>query len=278
MARRNPTGSQLRVVTANLNGVRAALRRGGLAWLGASGVDVMCLQEVRATHEQLHETLAEGGLGAWHVSHAQAPQLGRAGVAVLTREQPIAVRERVGLAEIDGQGRWIEVDVPTPVGPLTVASVYVHSGEADTPKQVEKYAFLDAMDRRMESLRRSAARRKGHAIVCGDLNVAHREVDIKNWKGNRGRAGFLEDERAHFDTWLARHWVDLGRAHGGPGPGPYTWWSWRGQAFDVDTGWRIDYLLATTGLAQQCTSVSIGRAPSYAERWSDHAPVTAAFG
>ncbi|MFN8172320.1 MAG: exodeoxyribonuclease III [Candidatus Nanopelagicales bacterium] len=271
------TRPALRVVTANLNGVRAALRRGGLAWLAQSEADVLCLQEVRATHEQLHEALADGGIHGWYVAHSPAPQLGRAGVAVLTREQPTAVRERCGVTALEGQGRWIEVDVPSAVGPVTVVSVYVHTGEADTPRQVEKYAFLDAMDARMETLRRSAARRKGHAIVCGDLNVAHREVDIKNWKGNRGKAGFLEDERAHFDTWLARHWVDLGRAHGGEGPGPYTWWSWRGQAFDVDTGWRIDYLLATTGLAGRCRAVTIGRAASYAERWSDHAPVMADF-
>ncbi len=268
---------RLRIVTANLNGVRAALRRGGLAWLAAARADVICLQEVRATHEQLHAALVDGGLGTWHVSHAPAPQLGRAGVAVLSRSQPLAVRDRLGLAGIDGQGRWIEVDLETAAGPLTVASVYVHTGEADTARQVDKYAFLADMDRRMESLRRSAARRSGHAVVCGDLNVAHREVDIKNWKGNRDKAGFLPDERAHLDTWLARHWRDLGREHGGAGPGPYTWWSWRGQAFDNDAGWRIDYVLATTGLAPKCRSVEIGRAPTYAQRWSDHAPVTATF-
>jgi len=271
------TKPALRVVTANVNGVRAALRRGGLDWLGGSGADVLCLQEVRATHAQLLEALAEGGLTDWHVAYAPAPQLGRSGVAVLSRSEPTAVRDATGLAGLDGQGRWLEVDLPSDLGPVTVASVYVHSGEADTPRQVDKYAFLDAMDQRLESLRRSAARRKGHAIVCGDLNVAHREVDIKNWKGNRGKAGFLEEERAHFDTWLAKHWVDLGRAHGGDGPGPYTWWSWRGQAFDVDSGWRIDYLLATTGLSAACRSVTIGRAASYAERWSDHAPVMADF-
>jgi exodeoxyribonuclease-3 len=121
------------------------------------------------------------------------------------------------------------------------------------------------------------SRRKGHALVCGDLNVAHREVDIKNWKGNIGKAGFLEDERAYFDRWFDRHWVDLGRRLGGEGPGPYTWWSWRGQAFDNDAGWRIDYQIATPGLAGRASAVRIGRAPSYAERWSDHAPVVVDF-
>jgi len=267
----------LTVVTANVNGIRAAGRRGGLDWLAAAGADVICLQEVRATHEQLHEVLAESGLRDWHVSHAPAPQLGRAGVAVLTREQPSAVRTETGLDGMDGLGRWVEVDVATDVGPLTVVSAYVHTGEADTPKQVEKYAFLDAMDTRLASLRRSASRRKGHALVCGDLNVAHREVDIKNWRGNRGKAGFLEQEREYLDRWFAKDWVDLGRAHGGPGPGPYTWWSWRGKGFDTDGGWRIDYALATSALGKRCTGAVVGKAPSYAERWSDHAPLTVTF-
>jgi exodeoxyribonuclease III len=274
MARR--TRPALTVVTANVNGIRAASRRGGLTWLAEADADVLCLQEVRATHHQLHEVLSESGLRDWHVAHAPAPQLGRAGVAVLTRAQPSAIRTDSGLPAIDGQGRWIEVDVATPLGPLTVVSAYVHTGEADTPRQADKYAFLDAMDVRLDRLRRAATRAKGHAIVCGDLNVAHREVDIKNWKGNRGKAGFLEDERAHLDRWL-RHWSDLGRVHGGPGPGPYTWWSWRGRSFDTDGGWRIDYALATAGLAERCTGAVVGKAASYDERWSDHAPLTTTF-
>ena len=264
-------------MTANVNGIRAASRRGGLRWLADCGADAICLQEVRATHGQLHEALAESPLSGWHVAHAPAPQLGRAGVAVLSREQPSAIRTEVGLDGMDGLGRWIEVDLDSQVGPLTVVSAYVHSGEADTPKQVDKYAFLDAMDTRLERLRRSAARRRAQVLVCGDLNVAHREVDIKNWKGNRGRAGFLEAERAHLDRWLARYWVDLGRQFGGPGPGPYTWWSWRGRSFDTDGGWRIDYALASRDLANRCTSAVVGKAASYDERWSDHAPLTVTF-
>ena len=114
-------------------------------------------------------------------------------------------------------------------------------------------------------------------MIAGDLNVAHAEVDIKNWMGNLKKAGFLPEERAFLDEWLANGWVDLGRAHGGEGPGPYTWWSWRGKAFDNDAGWRIDYLLVTEALAVAVAGVSVGRADSYAERWSDHAAVTADF-
>jgi exodeoxyribonuclease-3 len=120
------------------------------------------------------------------------------------------------------------------------------------------------------------------ALVCGDLNVAHSQHDIKNWRGNRGRAGFLESERAHLDRWYADApdglgWVDLGRRFGAEGPGPYTWWSWRGRGFDTDGGWRIDAVLASPEMAARATGVTVHKAASYAERWSDHAAVTATF-
>ena len=267
----------LRVVTANVNGIRAAARRGGLDWLAASGAQVMCLQEVRADDDQLAEVLSEGGLGHLNVAHAPAEAKGRAGVAVLTTMPQRAVRVGVGPAEFDGSGRWIEVDVDTDAGALTVASVYVHTGEStDEARQAEKYRFLDAMEARLVHLTRPRVRRQ--AIVCGDLNVAHTEHDIKNWRGNRGKAGFLEDERAYLSRWFDEHgYVDLGRAHGGDGPGPYTWWSWRGKAFDNDGGWRIDYAIASSTLAARATGAVVGKAASYDERWSDHAPLTVTF-
>lgn len=268
----------LTVVTANVNGIRAAARRGGLAWLAASGADVICLQEVRATDEQLAEVLADGGLGHLHVAHAEASAKGRAGVAVLTVAPHVATRTGPGADEFAESGRWVEVDVDTAAGPITVASVYVHTGEAtDEARQAEKYRFLDAVESRLLALGRPRARRQ--ALVCGDLNVAHREVDIKNWRGNRGRAGFLEGERAYLDRWYVEHgWVDLGRRLGGEGPGPYTWWSWRGRGFDTDGGWRIDYVLATPRLAARAVAAEVGKAASYDERWSDHAPLTVTFG
>lgn len=270
-------------VTANVNGIRAASRRGGLDWLADAEADIVCLQEVRATHEQLHEQLAESRLASLHVSHSAAEALGRNGVAVLSKEQPMAVREGVGDPEFARQGRWIEVDLKTALGPLTVVSAYVHTGEAQTPKQDEKFRFLDAMDRRLAALRRRASRQEGHVLVTGDFNVAHAEVDIKNWKGNRDKAGFLPEERAYLDRWLGAPggkpgpWCDLGRALGGPGPGPYTWWSWRGRGFDTDGGWRIDYQMATSDLAARAREAVVGKAPTYAERWSDHAPLTITF-
>ncbi|UQX87837.1 exodeoxyribonuclease III [Jatrophihabitans telluris] len=265
------------VVTANVNGVRAAARRGGLTWLADSGADVLCLQEVRASDEQLAAVLAGSGLAGWQVAHAPATAAGRAGVAILTAQPTSAVRP--GLAEFGDQGRWLEADLALPDSGavLTVVSAYVHTGEADTERQIEKFAFLDAMSVRMSELADRSAAGLGEAVITGDLNVAHREEDLKNWKGNRGKAGFLPEERAYFDRWFGAGWADLGRRHAGPGPGPYTWWSWRGKAFDLDSGWRIDYLLATDGLARSTVKVEVGRAASYAERWSDHAAVTAWF-
>ena len=270
----------LTVVTANVNGIRAAARRGGLEWLAASGADVLCLQEVRASDEQLAEVLAEAGLGHLHVAHTEAEAKGRAGVAVLTATPQRRVRIGVGPDEFAASGRYVEAEVDTALGRVVVASVYVHTGEAtDEARQSEKYRFLDAVEARMVELAR-AARRKGgaQAVLCGDLNVAHTEHDIKNWKGNRGKAGFLEDERAYLTRWFAEHgWADLGRTLGGEGPGPYTWWSWRGRGFDTDGGWRIDYCIATPGLAERAVKAEVGKAATYAERWSDHAPLTVTF-
>lgn len=265
------------IVSANVNGIRAAARRDSLSWLAGSGADVLCLQEVRASDDILKKTLADCGLGHWDVVHAEATAAGRSGVAILSRSAIQATRVGVGKPEFAGSGRWVEAKVDSPLGPVTVVSVYVHTGEAETGRQVEKYRFLDAMSARLKRLRINAKKSGGHVVVCGDLNIAHTERDIRNWRGNRGKAGFLEDERAYLTKWFTRDYVDLGRAHAGDVDGPYTWWSWRGQAFDNDSGWRIDYVLATPELAAQLTSVNVGRAPSYAERWSDHAPVIAAF-
>ena len=267
----------LTATSVNVNGVRAAHRRGGLAQYAGGGCDVLLLQEVRATDEQLHEVLADAGLGEWHVAHAPSAIAGRAGVAVVSAGPLTEIRTRIGAREFADSGRWVEATADTSVGQVRFVSVYVHTGEAETERQAEKYRFLAAMTRRLRVLRREARAAGGHVLVCGDLNVAHTEDDIKNWRGNIGKAGFLEDERAYLDSWRRSGWVDLGRSHAGPGPGPYTWWSWRGQAFDNDAGWRIDYALASAALAEQLVDVAIDRAPTYAQRWSDHAPVTVRF-
>lgn len=257
------------LVSANVNGIRAAARRGGLAWLEAAAPDVVTLQEVRADDDQLRAVLAGTAFEDWHVAHAVAAAKGRAGVAVLSRSTPLTVRT-VLTDEFEGTGRWVEADVPVGDGVVTVASAYVHTGEAGTPRQEEKQRFLAAMGERL-----GAWAREGRlAVLTGDLNVAHTVDDLRNWKGNRGKSGFLPAEQAHLDGWVATHgFVDVHRVLHGPGPGPYTWWSWRGKAFDADSGWRIDYQLASAPLAATAVRAEVGRAASYAARWSDHAPV-----
>jgi exodeoxyribonuclease-3 len=268
----------LGVISANANGVRASLKRGGFDWiksqLDSGAADVVCLQEVRATTQQLQEVLAAAGLSHLHIAHDSSARLGHAGVAILSTRELSNVKTGVGPKEFADTGRWVQADVATKKGPLTIASVYVHSGDAEKPVQLEKYRFLDAMTKRFKA----AQKADGLFLASGDFNVGHRELDIKNWKGNIANAGFLPQERAYFDNWFEEIGVvDLGRRVAGEVEGPYTWWSWRGQAFDNNAGWRIDYHVANSALAPHCTDVVVGRANSYAQRWSDHAPVTAHF-
>jgi exodeoxyribonuclease-3 len=271
----------LRVATVNVNGIRAAFRKGMGDWLEGRGVDILALQEVRASTDDLEALLGP----EWNIVHDPASAKGRAGVALASR-RPIDIhRVALGADDFDSAGRWLEADYRVGESILTVVSAYVHSGEVDTPKQVEKYLFLDAMTERMRELNSHTP----YALVVGDLNVGHTELDIKNWKGNVKNAGFLPRERAYFDRFMGPRgeavlgadgttaaglgWVDVGRTWSGNVPGPYTWWSFRGQAFDTDAGWRIDYQLATPELAALVTSYTVDRASSYDTRWSDHTPV-----
>lgn len=271
----------LRIATVNVNGIRAAWRKGMPEWLSQSGADIVTLQEVRADTADVKALIDAG----WHIAHDPCSQKGRAGVAVISTVPFTATRTTMGPDSVDTSGRWLEVDVLSPSGKsVTVVSAYVHSGEAGTPKQDAKYEFLDHMDTRMRELGAN-----GLAVVTGDLNVGHRTLDIKNWKGNLKNAGFLPEERAYFDRWLGHEddpdyntgangkFVDIGRKFAGEVDGPYSWWSYRGKAFDTDTGWRIDYQLATAVLADTLRDYRIDRAPSYDTRWSDHAPVVADY-
>ncbi len=270
----------LRIASVNVNGIRAAARNGMSGWLDAAGVDILTLQEVRGQDEHL-----EAALPDWSIIHDEGTAKGRAGVAIASRTPALASRTAFGADDFDSKGRWIEGDYLLGDVPLTVVSAYVHTGEAETPKQDEKWKFLDAFGTRLTELGRGDAL----AVVTGDLNVGHREFDIKNWRGNRKKSGFLPRERAYFDRFLGEAgaevtgvdgtvgtglgWVDVGRRFHGEVDGPYTWWSMRGQAFDNDSGWRIDYHLTTPALAARVEAYSVARAATYAERWSDHAPV-----
>jgi exodeoxyribonuclease III len=271
----------LRIASINVNGVRAAYRKGMTDWVASSGADILTLQEVRAETADLEKLIDDG----WHIAHDACSQKGRAGVAIVSKLPLLTTRTTLGPDSVDTSGRWIECDIATPGGnTLRLVSAYVHSGEAGTPKQDAKYAFLDHMHTRMQELGTQP-----HALVTGDLNVGHRWLDIKNWKGNRKNSGFLPEEREYFDRWLGHEdaddyntgsggrFVDVGRKISGEVEGPYSWWSFRGKAFDNDTGWRIDYQLATPTLAETVKAYRIDRAPSYDTRWSDHAPVVADY-
>jgi exodeoxyribonuclease-3 len=248
------------------------MRKGMAGWLRAASPDVLCLQEVRAPAEILEPFLPD------RVAHQSVSRLkGRSGVAVASLLPVARVREDLtGLEPLDTHsGRWIETDLVLPDGSeLTVVSVYVHSGEAGTERQLHKLAFLHAMTKRLAELGQA----ERPAVICGDFNVAHREADLKNWKGNTDRSGFLPEERAILTDWFTDlGWVDVGRVLAGQREGPYTWWSWRGKAFDNDTGWRIDYQIATPDLAAKALSFRIDKPESYDSRWTDHAPFTVTY-
>lgn len=277
---------RVRIATVNVNGIRAAVRKGMIEWLADADVDVLALQEVRATAVEL-----AAALPGWEIVNEEALAKGRAGVAIATKAPAVDVRRGLGPDDdrTEWAGRWIEADLDLDGERFTVVSAYVHTGEADTPRQDAKWAFLDAMEERMPQLAASSPL----SLIMGDLNVGHRTLDIRNWKGNVKKAGFLPRERAYFDRFTGPAgeqitandgsvgtglgWVDVGRRAAGELDGPYTWWSMRGRAFDNDSGWRIDYHLATPALAERVSGYQVVRAPSWDTRWSDHAPVVADY-
>ncbi|WP_285663985.1 exodeoxyribonuclease III [Actinorhabdospora filicis] len=259
----------LRVSTVNVNGVRAAAKKGLVEWLSATDADVVCLQEVRATPEEWPaEVLASAG---WFQATASSSAKGRAGVAVLTRLEPSRVQVGFSSAEFDESGRYIEVDLPG----VTVASLYLPSGEVGTARQEEKERFCKEFHAYLLALRDRALAEGREVVVCGDWNIAHKEIDLKNWRTNQKQAGFTPEERAWLSTVFDEAgYVDVFRELHPEGPGPYTWWTYRGRAFDNDAGWRIDYHIATAGLAAKAVHAEVERAAEHAARWSDHAPVS----
>ncbi|MDQ0684385.1 exodeoxyribonuclease-3 [Streptomyces achromogenes] len=264
----------LTVTSVNVNGLRAAAKKGFVEWLADTSADVLCLQEVRAEPEQLPEAVRspEG----WHVTHAPAAAKGRAGVSLYTRREPDAVRVGFGSSEFDGSGRYLEADLPG----VTVASLYLPSGEVGTERQDEKLRFMGEFLAYLKELRARAVADGREVLVCGDWNIAHEQADLKNWRANAKSSGFLPEERAWLGQVLTATdggYVDVVRELHPETTGPYTWWSYRGRAFDNDSGWRIDLQVATPGLAARAVKALVERAATHGERWSDHAPVTVVF-
>jgi exodeoxyribonuclease-3 len=250
----------IRVVTLNVNGIRSAARKGFDRWLARAEADVVCLQEVKADEADIPPALrAPRGL---HAFFHCAQRRGYSGAALYARKAPRAVRLGFGSPEFDAEGRYVEAEFRD----LTVISVYFPSGSSGPERQAAKYRFLDAFEPHLAQLRASGR----EVLFCGDINIAHKEIDLKNWRGNRKNSGFLPEERAWLGNVFDTHgWVDVFRRLDDR-PEQYTWWSNRGQAWAKNVGWRIDYQIATPGLAARARRAAIYTA----RRFSDHAPLT----
>jgi exodeoxyribonuclease III len=250
----------VRIVTLNVNGIRSAARKGLYRWLAAQRADVACLQEIKAQQADLDASMRapRGYSGAF--SHGE--KKGYAGVALYSRRPPEAIIEGFGSREFDAEGRYLEARFAK----LSVVSLYLPSGSSGAHRQASKYRFLDEFLPWLRKLRR--ARRE--VILCGDWNIAHKEIDLKNWRSNQKNSGFLPKERA----WLSRVFDEIGFVDVfrrlNQKPEQYTWWSNRGQAWAKNVGWRIDYQIATPGIAAKAVRESIYKRA----RFSDHAPLT----
>ncbi len=253
----------MKVITANLNGIRAAQRKGFFEWMVEQQPDVVCIQETKAQRDQLTDPMfhPEG----YHVSFHDAVKKGYSGVAIYSKQAPDKVTEGLGdtWEDVDSEGRYIQADF----GALSVISLYLPSGSAKEERQLFKYDFMKRFTPVMAAMREEKGR---EFIICGDWNIVHKEIDIKNWKSNQKNSGCLPDERAWLDKLFGpMGWVDAFRevnkdAH------QYTWWSNRGQSWANNVGWRIDYHIVTPGLRDKIVSASVYRD----ERFSDHAPLT----
>jgi len=256
----------MRIITLNLNGIRSAWNKGLLPWLEAQKADVVCLQEIKAQHADLTaEMQSPDGLHAYY--HC-AEKKGYSGVGLWCRQKPDRVIEGMGHGEFDAEGRFIRADF----GKLSVISLYLPSGSSSPERQEAKFRFMDYFLPLMASM----AAEGRDVLVCGDWNIAHQQIDLKNWKSNQKNSGFLPEERA----WMSRvlneaGWVDVyRRLHPETTEASYTWWSNRGQAWAKNVGWRLDYQLATPSIASTAIRASVWKD----SRFSDHAPLSIDFG
>jgi exodeoxyribonuclease-3 len=249
-----------RVISINVNGIRAAARKGFFEWLPTMEPDVVCIQETKAQHAQLSDScFAPDG---YHCYYEDAVRKGYSGVAIYSRHKPDAIVRGFGIAEFDEEGRYLEIRL----GKLRVVSVYLPSGSAGEARQASKFRFLDAFVPHLKKLKR----RRAEYILCGDWNIAHKEIDLRNWRSNQKNSGFLPEERRWLDELFGTHkFVDAFRTINNE-PDQYTWWSNRGQAWEKNVGWRIDYHIVTPALADRVRRAGIYKA----RRFSDHAPLT----
>ena len=249
----------VRIISFNANGIRSAARKGFFPWMQSQQADILCMQETRAQAHQIEDPVYRPD--GWHAYFHDAERKGYSGVALYCRRLPDRVVTGLGWDDFDREGRWIQADF----GALSVVSLYFPSGSSGDERQNVKFDLMERFKPLLQKLRRS----RRQYVICGDWNIAHREIDLKNWRGNRKNSGFLPEERAWMD-WLFDDagYVDVFRRLD-QRPEQYTWWSNRGQAWSRNVGWRIDYHVATPGIAATAQATSIYRD----ERFSDHAPL-----
>ena len=250
----------MRIITVNLNGIRSAARKGFFQWMTRTRADVVCVQELKAQAADLVDGMRGPGSYSGYFHHAE--KKGYSGVGLYCRREPDRVVEGVGRRDIDAEGRYLRADF----GKLSVISVYLPLGSSWEHRQQSKFRFMEQVYPHFARL----AKEGREFILCGDWNIAHREIDLKNWRGNRKNSGFLPEER----QWLTQvfddlGWVDVFRRID-PRAEQYTWWSNRGQAWAKNVGWRIDYQIATPGIAVRARGAKIYKD----QRFSDHAPLT----
>lgn len=254
----------MRIITLNCNGIRSAHRKGFYDWLEQQQADIVCLQETKAQAGILEPALREPP--GWHTYFVDAEKPGYSGVAVFSRHPPDAVVRGLGWTDFDREGRYLQLDF----GRLSVASLYLPSGSSSELRQAAKFDFLA---RYMPVLRAHRALDR-EFVLCGDWNIAHKEIDLKNWRSNQKNSGFLPEERAWLDELFDEvGWVDAFRVVN-QAADQYTWWSNRGQARAKNVGWRIDYHVVTPGLRDAVSAAAIYTAAPF----SDHAPLTIDYG
>jgi len=248
----------MKVLSANLNGIRSADRKEFPAWLSRRKYDVLCFQEIRAKEEQIPASFA---LKGYHCFWNPAEKPGYSGVGLLSKNEPDRITRKMGHTEMDNEGRYLQADF----GDLSVVSVYLPSGTSGDARQEIKYSCLDAFEKRLKKLAKAGRQ----VIACGDFNIAHTRMDIKNWKSNQKNSGFLPQERAWMDKITQKMgWIDAFRERF-PEKVEYTWGSNRGNARANNVGWRIDYHLLSPDLSGKTKNVTITRDPLF----SDHAPL-----
>ena len=249
----------MKIITLNVNGIRSAASKGFFEWLPGQAADVICLQETRAESAKLDPAItAPDGYRAYF---NDAERKGYSGVAIYSRLPPDRIRAALGWESADSEGRYIQADF----GALSVISLYLPSGSSGPERQAIKYAFMNHLLPVLQRFRRQ----KRNYILCGDWNIAHRNIDIKNWRGNQKNSGFLPEERA----WLDKVFDEVGLVDAfrvvNPDADQYTWWSNRGQAWAKNVGWRIDYQITSPRLRDRVRGAEIYKA----QRFSDHAPL-----